>query len=347
MNFTRRPLCLLLATCSLTPLVHTQSNWEVSTPFPDTTVGRIEAVGVFHQGTLYALGGTPLRYENGIVTDRRAGRIRNTSELAAALDGMDVGDGVSITFRPATEHRAVLVLSGDRLSSEITNSDPGPANEGMPLRQVEPKQSEGPLAEKTARAVNEFVRKSHEILRGHAVNVERIRNGLSPANVVITRGAGMAVKMRSITDRFDIKGCCISGESTVIGIARMSGFQTVTNEKLTANTDTDLDEKARLTIEALRENDFVVTHVKAADLMAHDGKPLEKKAFFYSFFLVCFVLFFILGGQSVCTSTISSNSTLPREFYYFSFELFFVFFRRFVGNWISTSFNIIIIKASK
>jgi 2,3-bisphosphoglycerate-independent phosphoglycerate mutase len=149
----------------------------------------------------------------------------------------------------------------------------------MPLRQVEPKQSEAPLAEKTARAVNEFVRKSHEILRGHAINVERTRNGLSPANVVITRGAGMAVKMRSITDRFDIKGCCISGESTVIGIARMSGFQTVTNEKLTANIDTDLDEKARLTIEALGENDFVVTHVKAADLLAHDGKPLEKKAF--------------------------------------------------------------------
>ena len=244
--------------------------------------GPIEAVGI---GIDLKPGDVALRCnfatldERRIVTDRRAGRIRNTSELAAALDGMDVGDGVSITFRPATEHRAVLVLSGDRLSSEITNSDPGPANEGMPLRQVEPKQSEGPLAEKTARAVNEFVRKSHEILRGHAINVERTRNGLSPANVVITRGAGMAVKMRSITDRFDIKGCCISGESTVVGIARMSGFQTVTNEKLTANTDTDLDEKARLTIEALRDNDFVVTHVKAADLMAHDGKPLGKKAF--------------------------------------------------------------------
>jgi 2,3-bisphosphoglycerate-independent phosphoglycerate mutase len=244
--------------------------------------GPIEAVGI---GIDLKPGDVALRCnfatldERRIVTDRRAGRIRHTSELAAALDGMDVGDGINITFRPATEHRAVLVLSGDRLSSEITNSDPGPANEGMPLRQVEPKQSEAPLAEKTARAVNEFVRKSHEILRGHAINVERTRNGLSPANVVITRGAGMAVKMRSITDRFDIKGCCISGESTVIGIARMSGFQTVTNEKLTANIDTDLDEKARLTIEALGENDFVVTHVKAADLLAHDGKPLEKKAF--------------------------------------------------------------------
>jgi 2,3-bisphosphoglycerate-independent phosphoglycerate mutase len=89
----------------------------------------------------------------------------------------------------------------------------------------------------------------------------------------------MALKMRSLTDRFDIKGCCISGESTVIGIARMSGFDTVTNEKLTANIDTDFDEKARLTIEALKESDLVVLHVKGADLMAHDGRPRDKLVF--------------------------------------------------------------------
>lgn len=217
--------------------------------------------------------------ENLIVTDRRAGRIRHTDELAAALDGMRLENGISIIFKPATEHRAVLVLSGERLSAEITNSDPGPANEGMPLKEVAPKKPHAPLAEKTARAVNEFVKRSHEILRDHEVNKQRASAGLPPANVVITRGSGMAVRMRSITDRFDIKGCCISGESTVVGIARMAGFKILTNEKLTANTDTDLDEKARLTIEALGESDFVVTHIKAADLMAHDGKPGEKSAF--------------------------------------------------------------------
>ena len=217
--------------------------------------------------------------ENLIVTDRRAGRIRHTDELAAALDGMRLENGIAITFKPATEHRAVLVLSGERLSAEITNSDPGPANEGRPLQEVLSKLPQAPLAEKTARAVNEFVKRSHEILKDHSINIERKEKGLPPANVVITRGAGMAVKMRSIADRFDINGCCISGESTVVGIARMSGFKTVTNEKLTANTDTDLDEKARLTIEALEESDFVVTHVKAADLLAHDGRPREKSLF--------------------------------------------------------------------
>ncbi|RJP25584.1 MAG: 2,3-bisphosphoglycerate-independent phosphoglycerate mutase [Candidatus Abyssobacteria bacterium SURF_5] len=217
--------------------------------------------------------------DNLIVIDRRAGRIRHTEALAAALNGIPLGNGVRAVFRPATEHRAVLVLSGERLSAEVTDSDPGPSSEGEPLREVRPKRPGQPLAEKTAHLVNEFVRKSHEILQSHEINRERVRKGLLPANIVITRGAGMAVKMRSIAERFDIKGSCITGESTVVGIAQMAGFKVLTNEKLTANIDTDLEEKARLAVEALKETDLVVIHVKAADLMAHDNKPREKLAF--------------------------------------------------------------------
>ena len=45
---------------------------------------------------------------------------------------------------------------------------------------------------------------------------------------------------------------------------------------------------------------------------------MSKRAFRYSAFLACFVFLFILGVQSTCTSTISSNHTLPREIYYFN-----------------------------
>ena len=244
--------------------------------------GPIEAVGI---GIELKPGDVALRCnfatvdDNFIVVDRRAGRIRHTDPLAAALDGMQLADGITITFRPATEHRAVLIVSGERLSAEITDSDPGPASEGEPLREVTPKRPHIPPAERTARVVNEFVRRSHKILRNHELNRERASKGLLPANIVITRGAGMSVKMRSLTERFDIKGCCVAGESTVVGIARMSGFKILTNEKLTANIDTDLDEKARLTLEGLKESDFVVTHIKGADLMAHDNRPLDKLAF--------------------------------------------------------------------
>jgi 2,3-bisphosphoglycerate-independent phosphoglycerate mutase len=244
--------------------------------------GPIEAIGV---GLQLKPGDVALRCnfatvdDNLIVLDRRAGRIRNTAALAAALDNMPLSPDVTVTFRPATEHRAVLVLSGERLSAEITATDPGPAGQGLPVDAAKAKQPNQPLADKTAGFVNEFVRRSHEILRDHEANKERIKKGLPPANVVITRGAGMAVKMRSLTERFDIRGCCVTGESTVVGIAAMSGFKILTNEKLTANVDTDLEEKVRLTLEGLKEADFVVTHIKGADLLAHDNKPFEKLAF--------------------------------------------------------------------
>ena len=47
------------------------------------------------------------------------GRIReNTEELAAALSGMQIED-VTVLFKEATEHRAVLVLRGSGLSMPL------------------------------------------------------------------------------------------------------------------------------------------------------------------------------------------------------------------------------------
>lgn len=217
---------------------------------------------------------------NGIIVDRRAGRIRHgTPLLAEALNGLQLKDNVEIIFREATEHRAVLVLKGKELSAEITNSDPGAGREGEPVQPVRARRPGLTLAERTAAIVNRFIHKSHDILKQHSVNRERIQHGLLPANILITRGAGMAVRMRSLADRFHIVGGCVVAESTVKGIALMSGFRVYTSPSLTANVDTDLDEKARLTLEALRECNFVVVHVKGADIASHDNDPRGKIEF--------------------------------------------------------------------
>jgi 2,3-bisphosphoglycerate-independent phosphoglycerate mutase len=127
--------------------------------------------------------------------------------------------------------------------------------------------------------VNRFIETSREVLAEHPVNRERVKKGLPPANAVITRGAGMAVRMRSLADRFHIAGGCVVAESTVKGIAIMSGFRIYSAASLTANLDTDLDEKARLTIEALRDCNFVVVHIKGTDIASHDNDPQGKIAF--------------------------------------------------------------------
>lgn len=70
--------------------------------------------------------------EEGIITDRRAGRIRTgTNQLAQALNGMKIGD-IQVLFKEATEHRAVLILRGKGLSSSVSDTDP--KKEGKPIK---------------------------------------------------------------------------------------------------------------------------------------------------------------------------------------------------------------------
>ncbi|MBN1593659.1 MAG: 2,3-bisphosphoglycerate-independent phosphoglycerate mutase, partial [Candidatus Coatesbacteria bacterium] len=214
------------------------------------------------------------------VIDRRAGRIREgTRKLAASLNGLDVAEGIEVEFKEATEHRAVLVLRGDKLSPEITDTDPGPASIGKKVRICEPSEPGLKLAQKTADVVNEFVKRSHEILKDHPVNQARIQKGEPPANIILTRGAGSPLRMRSMAERFGLKGACIAGESTVLGVARMAGFEVFTSPRFTANVDTILDEKARYATEALKVNDLVVLHVKGTDILSHDNNPLDKMHF--------------------------------------------------------------------
>lgn len=45
---------------------------------------------------------------------------------------------------------------------------------------------------------------------------------------------------------------------------------------------------------------------------------MGKRAYLYIAFWASFILIFLFGGQSICTSTISANDPLPKEFYYYN-----------------------------
>ena len=241
--------------------------------------GPIEALGI---GMEVEPGDIVLRCnfatvdEDGIVVDRRAGRIREkTAEIAQAIQGMELEDGVEVYFHPATEHRAVLILRGTGLSDKISDSDPKAPNDGKPYHQIEPIDS-SEEAKRTASVLNDFLKKAHEILSSHPVNVERIAEGKLPANFILTRGAGQMTHLEPIFQQHNIKGSCIAGESTVLGVGKLAGFKTVTDSSMTGNIDTNIELKARLAIEEVAENDIVYVHFKAPDLKGHDNEPLEK-----------------------------------------------------------------------
>lgn len=209
------------------------------------------------------------------VIDRRAGRIREgAAELAAAIDGLEV-DGVKVLFKEATEHRAVLVLRGLNLSQNISDTDP--KIEGVPVKLCVGKDDSSQAAH-TAEILNKVLLKAHEILRDHPLNRERERQGLLPANALLTRGAGMMPALEKITQRLGFKACCVASERTVLGAARLAGFSVYTEPSFTGNLDTDIAGKARAALDALKDNDFVVLHFKATDLMGHDNDPQGKVA---------------------------------------------------------------------
>ncbi len=215
--------------------------------------------------------------ENGVVLDRRAGRIREkTEELAKSLTGLEI-DGVQAIFKEATEHRAVLILRGGNLSANITDTDPKLPTPGL-KHKLSSATDNSINAKRTADILNKVLHEFHKILDVHPINEERVKEGKLPANCILTRGAGQVPDIEKMTNKLGFKGACIAEEGTVLGVAKIAGFKTIKKNGMTGNIDTDVKLKANLAIEALKSNDYVLLHLKATDLMGHDNNPKGKVA---------------------------------------------------------------------
>lgn len=205
------------------------------------------------------------------VVDRRAGRIKepDTVELAKALDGMMLGD-IRAVVKEATEHRAVLMLQGEGLSPHVSDADPhalAVVHRSEPLR---------PEAVRTAEAVNEFVRRSYEVLEQHPVNRRRVAEGLLPANILLPRGAGVFPDIRPFPEKYGLTASGVAGVSLIRGICRVCGLEVVEPAGCTGGTDTDMEAKACAALRELERKDFVLMNVKASDVSSHDGDPRRK-----------------------------------------------------------------------
>ncbi len=205
------------------------------------------------------------------IMDRRAGRIREgTDRLAASLDGMAIGD-VRVLFRAGTEHRAALVFRGPGLDPRVTDTDPHEERS-----RVRPAKALHPDAEKTAQILNEFQKRSHEILVKHEVNRERVAASRPVANLVVTRGAGVFPHISMFGAKYEVRASAVAGVALIKGICRSVGLEVLDVPGATGGLDSDFAAKGRAATDALATHDFVLVSVKAPDLCGHDGKPAEK-----------------------------------------------------------------------
>ena len=216
--------------------------------------------------------------DDGIIIDRRAGRIHDTIALSAAIqEGVDLEKyGVEFTFRSGAGHRAALALKGEGLGHCVSSNDP--KKDGVAPLIVKPtKQAAGD--EKTATVCNEFVRQSSRILFDHTINKERLRHGLPPANIVLMRGAGEMGHFEPFSKKYGLSGSVISAASLISGIGTAVGLTRIPVEGITGSQDSNIPGKVSAAIHALENQDFVLVNIKGADESGHDGLAEQKRNF--------------------------------------------------------------------
>jgi 2,3-bisphosphoglycerate-independent phosphoglycerate mutase len=218
--------------------------------------------------------------EDLIITDRRAGRIReNTDEIASSLNGIKLEgfEDVEIIFKESTGHRAVLVLRGSGLSDKVSAADP--KKDGKKVKEIVGLDG-SKEAEKTASVLNKLVKESYQILKDHPINLERIGNGENPGNIILPRGAGAVPDLQPFNEKYGLKSACIAETGLIKGIGKMAGMDIIDVEGATGGVDTNLDNITQSIIEnATGDYDFLLINIDGADEAGHDGNLEEKVEF--------------------------------------------------------------------
>ncbi len=216
--------------------------------------------------------------EDGIITDRRAGRIREgTDQLAETLNTMVLEEDVEVIFKESTGHRAVLVLRGNGLSDQISDADP--KHDGKKFKEVVGLDG-SPEADKTAAILNKVIQKSYDMLKDHPINHERIKNGAPSANIVLPRGAGAVPNAEPFNEKYGVKSACIAETGLIQGIAQIAGMDVIDVEGATGGVDTNLDNiTSSILLNASLDYDFLLINIDGADEAGHDGNLQEKVEF--------------------------------------------------------------------
>ncbi len=219
--------------------------------------------------------------ENGIIKDRRAGRItEGTHQLAAAAnEAFSNGlDGVEVIFKESVAHRAALVLRGEGLDPRITDVDPHETGVEVPKCQPTAEASNVPAAQKTAGIINKFVQRVQDVFANHEVNQQRRAAGLPPANIVLPRGAGTAPHLMPFSEQYGLSGAMIVEVDLVRGLGLYLNMDVINVPEATGGMDTDEMAMARAVVQAAASHDFVLCNIKSPDVGGHDGNAEQKMA---------------------------------------------------------------------
>ncbi len=190
--------------------------------------------------------------ENGLITDRRAGRIP-TEECAKRVELLRriKIPGVEIFVDPVKEYRFTVVLRGEGLSGDIHDTDPQLT--GVPILPVTPT-SDSPAAAKTADILRQFVAEGRKLLSDHP-----------PANNFTLRGVAMDPGLPKFPEIYGLKSAAVAVYPMYKGVSRLVGMDVI---KHSAQTPA---EEFAVVKEHWNAYDFFFVHIKKTDSYGEDG----------------------------------------------------------------------------
>ena len=88
----------------------------------------------------------------------------------------------------------------------------------------------------------------------HPVNLERKSKRLSPANAILTQEPGQVYAFPKLkrSSGLGLSVICVTGDDTILGIAKVTGMDVCKTPKMTANLDTNLNKKFEVTAKLLK-----------------------------------------------------------------------------------------------
>ena len=194
--------------------------------------------------------------ENGIITDRRAGRIStdiNRRICKKLLENVKLPDGIEWFLETESEHRAALILRGKDLSDKIDDTDPQVVGQ-KPL----PAKALAVEAKSTEKLLNDFITQVGSILKDE-----------EKANMLLMRGFASLGVFPSMEERYGLRCAAIAQYPMYRGLARLVGMDVLS-----------IPETLPAGIEMMKNNwekyDFFYFHVKKTDSYGEDGNTDAK-----------------------------------------------------------------------
>ena len=215
--------------------------------------GALEALGVdFELGPddVAARGNFCVVDENGLLVDRRAGRLPTSvsARLVQKLRSIKL-EGAEVFVEVVKEHRIVLVLRAPGLGTSLTDSDPL-VTDSAPLKV----QALDTSSERTADLINQFLERAEVVLKDE-----------TPANMVLLRGFARFPVVPKYPDIYNLKAAAIAVNGMYRGVARLVGMDVLPVDGTELSNEFDCLEKY------WSDYDFFYLHFKKTDTYGEIG----------------------------------------------------------------------------